>query len=407
MLMRIGVITQDIRLGGGVFTKLAAFLRYAESRGYVCDVYYPAERPTSPRQLERLRAIPSVGQLYAIPISEKVPHFTRASFFGHRCRFATSYDAYQLISASLVLALPFVRGAHPFVAWVAGPASPEIVAMRRTKLHHYYLYNTVTMAALRRQEIACGLSARIVLADSRYSETGLVDELQLPREKLRVLTTPVDLGSFQPGIPVTRPRRYVLSVSRLHRGKGFPTLLRAFREVTRHVGDVDLLIAGDGAERDALERMTCELGLGHRVVFLGEVRDQQLIDVYRGATLFVLPSHLETLSIVVLEAMACGLPVIATACGGPADHVHPGETGFLVPVEDWRTMSEQMLLVLRDPDRAERMGRAARKRAVETFSTEIIYRKLDALYAELFGMSTSRAPVGYAMSAGHAVDVSP
>ncbi|HEY9515396.1 MAG TPA: glycosyltransferase family 4 protein [Gemmatimonadaceae bacterium] len=404
-MMRIGVITQDIRLGGGVFTKLTAFLRFAEARGYLCDVYYPAERPSPSWQLEQLRAIPSVGQVYAIPISEKVPHFARASFFGHRCRFVTSYDAYQLISGGLVLALPFVHRAHPFVAWVAGPASPEIVAMRRTKLHHYYLYNTVTMAALRRQEIACGLHARIVLTDSRYSEACLIDELQLPCEKLRVLTTPVDQDSFQPGTPVTRPRRYVLSVSRLARGKGFPTLLRAFREVARYMDDVDLWIAGDGAEREALERMTRELGLEHRVVFLGDVHDQQLIDTYRGATLFVLPSHLETLSIVVLEAMACGLPVIATACGGPADHVHPGETGFLVPVEDWRTMSRQMLLVLRDPDRAERMGRAARNRAVETFSTEIIHRQLDALYAEVFGMNSSRTPIGYAMSAGHAVDV--
>jgi glycosyltransferase involved in cell wall biosynthesis len=404
--MRIGVITQDIRLGGGVLTKLTAFLRFAESRGHVADVYYPVERPCSPQVIERLRAIPSTGQLYPISISEKLPHFGRAAFFGRRCQFATSYDAYQLISGTLVLALPFIRDAHPFVAWVAGPASGEIAAMGRTKPRHYYLYNGVTLRALRRQEIVCGRHARMILADSHFAETGFATELRVPREKLRVLATPIDLDSFQPGEPITQPRRYVLSVSRLVRGKGLPTLLRAFQHVARQADDVDLWIAGDGTERAALQRLAAELGLERRVAFLGALRDRQLIDTYRGATLFVLPSHLETLSIVVLEAMACGLPVISTACGGPADHVHSGETGFLVPVGDWRAMAHQMLVVLRDRDQAERVGRAARRWAVDTFSTEVIYPQLDALYAEVFGANSRRAPAGYVMSAGHALHVS-
>lgn len=400
----ICVVTQDLRVGGGVLTKLIAFLRFADSRGYTCDVHYPAERPTPVATIDRLRQLAAVARLYPVRVPEQVPHFARVSAFARRCRFATPYDAYQLISGGLAHGLPFVRAARPFVAWVAGPARQEIEALRRTKLRHYYLYNPVTLSALRRREITCGRHASLVLADSRFSADSLATELYVPWEKLRVLTTPVDLERFRPGRPVAGPRRYVLSVSRLARGKGFPTLLRAFQEVARQIDDVELRIAGDGAERALLERLTASYGLQERVTFLGELNERQLADMYAGAALFVLPSHLETLSIVVLEAMACGLPVVSTACGGPADHVHEGETGFLVPVGDWRRMSERIVALLREPELAARMGRAAHLRASSTFSTALIYRELDALYADTFGMGGDSS-ARERLSVGSASDV--
>ncbi|HET7563620.1 MAG TPA: glycosyltransferase family 4 protein [Gemmatimonadaceae bacterium] len=392
-MARICVITQDIRLGGGVLAKLTGFLRFAASRGHACDVYYPAERPSTPDVIARLRQISSVADVYPVPVFEAVPHFVRAQIFRERCRLAGGYDAYQLVSGPLGHALPFVRRALPFVAWIAGPLRAEVEVMPRRKLRHYYLYNPLTLHLYDRQESTCGQHAITVLVDSRYSARNIERYLGVGPDTLDVLPNPIDTERFRPAATIARPR-YVVSVSRLMRGKGFPTLLRAFQRVAARDDEIELHIAGDGPDRAGLEQLTHELGLERRVVFRGALRDERLIAEYAGASLFALASHHEGLPTVVLEAMACGLPVVSTACGGPADHVVPGETGFLTPVGDSSAMAERMLTVLRDRGLAERMGRAARQRAIDTFSTEIINERLDAVYARAFGIErqASRSP---------------
>lgn len=384
-MARICVITQDIRLGGGVLAKLTGFLRFAASRGHACDVYYPAERPSTPDVIARLRQIGSVADVYPVPVFEAVPHFVRAQIFRERCRLAGGYDAYQLVSGPLGHALPFVRRALPFVAWIAGPLRAEIEVMPRRKLRHYYLYNPLTLHLYDRQESTCGQHAITVLVPSRYSARNAERYLGLSPETLNVLPNPIDVERFRPAATVAGPR-YVVSVSRLMRGKGFPTLLRAFQLVAEQDDEVELHIAGDGPDRTMLEQLTRALGIERRVIFRGALRDERLIAEYAGASLFALASHHEGLPTVVLEAMACGLPVVSTACGGPVDHVIPGETGFLTPIGDSHALAERMLMVLHDRELATRMGRTARQRAIETFSTDVVNTRLDAVYARAFGI---------------------
>lgn len=385
-MAKICVITQDMRLGGGIRTMLLAFLRFAASRGHRCDLYYPEEGACPPEEIERMRDTGAVEQIVAVPIFGKAPHFVRAAAFARRCPLHSAYDAYQLVGPWLSLGLPFERAGQRFIAWLAGSSRAEIEGMPKTKLRHGLLYNPVTLALLARQERKSGRLAAVVLACSRYSADNLERDAGIPRERSAVLPVPVDLERFCPGEPVRTGRPYVVSVSRLMRGKGYPALLEAFAEVARRVDGVDLQIVGDGPERRNLERLARSLGLDRRVVFRGELRDESLFEAYRGATLFALASDQEGLPIVLLEAMACGLPVVCTACGGPTDHLVSGETGFLVPVGARQELVERIVEILKDPETGRSLGRAARRHAMDTFSFEVIGRRLDRVYKDVFAI---------------------
>jgi N-acetyl-alpha-D-glucosaminyl L-malate synthase BshA len=141
-----------------------------------------------------------------------------------------------------------------------------------------------------------------------------------------------------------------------------------------------LVLVGDGPDRDATEHQVDELGLRKDVRFLGKVED--VGDVLRGADLFLLPSATESFGLAALEAMACGVPVIASAAGGIPDVVEDGKTGFLAPPGDVTTMAQRALGVLEDPALHERLKRNAAARALE-FSADRIVPRYEKLYEEV------------------------
>jgi len=387
---RIAVITQDPGIGGGVLSLLSAFLRFAASHGHICDVYYPATMPHS-SAVDDLRSVPGVGDLYATPIPGRLPSFLRAVLFGRRCRLMSPCDAAYVVG-SLDLALPFLRWRQRFVAWIAGAAGPEVRATPRTRPHYYLLYNPVTAQLMRRVESSAGSRASAILALSSSAARDVEVELGVPPAKLTVLPAPVDVVEFRPGTPVKVPRRYVLTVARLDRRKDFPTLLRAFRLVVDGVGDIELRVVGAGRERANLEGVVRGLGLDRHVVFMGALPLAQLVPAYQGASLFALASRQEGLGIVFLEAMACGLPVVTTDCGGSRDPIVHGRTGFLAPVGDWCSLADFMLRVLRDDDLARSMGRAGRERAVEEYSFDVVCGALDNVHAAAFPSAVDGEP---------------
>lgn len=357
---------------------MMAFLRYAEARGYTCDIFFPLLRGSPRDTEERLGVFASLGKVSPVRVSELLPHFARARRFAHRCPCLAGYDAYLLISDSLMLAEPLVRQRLPFAAWVAGSFPSEVEAMGRTKLRHYYLYNRLFDGLLLRIEARAGQAADAVVAVSSYAAEHLRRSLRLPYEKVAALSGPVDTSLFRPGEAV-RDRPYVLCVSRLERGKGLPTLLRAFRRIVDERPEVELQIVGEGRERRPLEGLCHRLRLVEAVRFVGELRGNQLAERYRGAAAFVMPSRRETLGNVLLEALASGVPVVSTDCGGPRDPIIPNVTGLLVPVDDPRTMAECTLRLLTDRRLAEALAHAGRQKAVSEYGFDAVYPRLDAM----------------------------
>ncbi len=177
----------------------------------------------------------------------------------------------------------------------------------------------------------------------------------------------------------------VLTVGRLQKRKGHDHLIPALRVVRQAVPDVLYAIVGDGEERDGLEALAEREGLSGHVRFHGELPDEALVACYQQCDLFVLPNRqvgrdIEGFGMVLVEAQACGKPVVAGTSGGTAETMSVPETGRLVAADDVAQLADVLVTLLRDAPGRERMGRAARRWAVEHFDWEQLSRQAAGLF---------------------------
>jgi len=216
----------------------------------------------------------------------------------------------------------------------------------------------------------------------------------------RVVSAPpgVDCDQFRPQL--SQARRYLLCFGRLgDERKNHGLLLRAYARIVALLPDAPpLVIAGRGKFPDALKQLQAELGLTNRVEIRENVPEGELPDLFAGAAVFLLSSDEEGLGLVLLEAMACGTPVVSTDCGGPAEIVVPG-TGHLVPIGDAEALAERTVELLTDADGLVAAGMAARRRIEEHFSQEQTGKRFIDVYQELIGgkklyPSATGLPVG-------------
>jgi glycosyltransferase involved in cell wall biosynthesis len=182
---------------------------------------------------------------------------------------------------------------------------------------------------------------------------------------------------------VSNEQRLVLTVGRLSREKAQIDLLVAFNELLKHKPAVDgkLLIVGDGPERGRLAATVHAFGLSERVIFTGEVTNVQ--PYYAAADVFVLPSHSEGSPYVLLEAMAAGVPVVATAVGGVPEMVKHEESALLVPSVDPRAMASAIARILSEPGLAKRLTGSASSLVSTAYAPETQIRSLVKLYLSL------------------------
>jgi glycosyltransferase involved in cell wall biosynthesis len=164
----------------------------------------------------------------------------------------------------------------------------------------------------------------------------------------------------------------ILALGRLHEEKGFDVLLHAFAHLLQEGegGGARLLIAGDGPERGALERLARELGLGGRVIFAGWREDVGAL--LAAAAVLVCPSRVEPLGNVILEAWSAGRAVVASRVSGPAELIRDGEDGLLVPPEQPRALARALAALLAAPERAARLGERGRARFAAEFSERAV-----------------------------------
>jgi glycosyltransferase involved in cell wall biosynthesis len=249
------------------------------------------------------------------------------------------------------------------------------------------------------QKLACQL-ADCVVANSSAVRDWLIS-IGIAENHIRVIPNGITL-SGRPGRPTAFPIRRELGIdetaplvtviSRLNPAKGVDYFLKAIVTVAQQFPDARFLIVGgsyfDPAYKPSLEKLSAELGLQNRVAFTGERNDVPAI--LQESNISVLPSLSEGFSNSLLEAMAAGLPVIATNVGGNPEIVRDGETGFLVPARDPKALSEAIGRILRSPELGIRFGQAGYERVARNFSLASTVRQTEELYTHLLGERTAK-----------------
>jgi glycosyltransferase involved in cell wall biosynthesis len=198
----------------------------------------------------------------------------------------------------------------------------------------------------------------------------------LDATSISVLGNGVDIEVFEPG--KTKPsENVVLYTGGLSYRKGLIDLVMAARHVLNKYPEVSFILTGTGPIERELRRMITKMGMTNNFRFLGFVDRARLIELYQSATVYVFPSYYEGVPTSVLEAMACGTPVVATAIDGIPELVVNGKNGFIVPVKNPEAISSAILKLLDDEELRNRIGQAARQTIREHFTwNEVANRTL-------------------------------
>jgi len=233
----------------------------------------------------------------------------------------------------------------------------------------------------------CDLTTQVSRAGlERYVRVGAV-----PAEKIRFIPNGVDTARFKPDQQTRLRLRQELgleeafvwlAVGRFDVQKDYPNMLRAFAQVVEKQSETFLLIAGDGPLRPAVEELARDLRLEEHVQFLGIRRD--IPELMNAADAYLMSSIWEGMPMVLLEASASELPIVATDVGGNREVVLDGTTGFLVPPNDSEALAQAMLrLMSLSGEERRRMGKLARQHIEAHYSLNRVVDMWEALYKEL------------------------
>jgi glycosyltransferase involved in cell wall biosynthesis len=267
-------------------------------------------------------------------------------------------------------------GRDSFLAGLAGRLSSRRPRIVRTR--HLALPITSRWGYAR-------LPHRVVTVSRQVREELIAQGV--PGSRIVAIPTGIDIGRYAAAQPVLREelaagsRPLIGTVAILRKKKGHAYLLDAVPEVLREFPDALFVFAGDGPQRQNLERRIVELGLSDNVRILGLRPD--VPNVLASLDLFVLPTLQEALGTSYVEAMATGRAVIGCAVGGVPEVVRDGENGLLVPPAESAPLAAAVLALLRDPARRAAMGVAGRQLAEQEYSVTVMSDRMIALYESL------------------------
>jgi len=234
---------------------------------------------------------------------------------------------------------------------------------------------------------------RRILAVSQALRENLVNTGKVPRDLVDVVPDGIDVKAYSqrpesetgPGDP---PRVPVVGYfGRMAKRKGAEYLIRAAAELRRRGVDAEYLLVGEGPEISALERLATELDVRRQVTF----RESPLParEILPTFDVFVAPSLQEALGINILEAMACAVPVVASATGGIFTMIRDGENGLLAPPRDHVALADRIQELLTSPQRSREIARAGRETAEREFSLETMLAATESAYYASFEKSVS------------------
>jgi glycosyltransferase involved in cell wall biosynthesis len=245
-----------------------------------------------------------------------------------------------------------------------------------------HIYNAVVKKVLSH--------ANVIISPSKYYITASIF-LKRYGNKIIVIPNGVNIKDFD--IPYSKKecreklglspdKNIILFLGVLHPIKGPDVLMKAMSQIISKVPNVELLVGGDGVMKRYLEALAGELGVSHYAKFVGFVRNNIKPMYYKAVDIFCLPSLSESFSLVSLEAMACGTPVVASKVGGIPSIVKDGEDGLLVPPKSPGKLADAIIYLLENEDIRKKLGENARKRA-GNYSWEKIAGMTEKVYEQV------------------------
>lgn len=339
---KVGFIITDLEVGGAELA-LERYIGYLQTAGadvFVCSL--KSSGPVGQRLCER--GVP------VIPLGMNAHNFPLGLI--HLVRLLRSERP------ATVCSMMFHANVAARLTRLLAP-TPVLVSMERTMRQHSWL-----QLALDRMTVA--LADRVV-AVSPAVRLYAIERLGVPDKKVEVIPNGVDVSRLSHLPDPLESRSHfgfdasdlvITCVANFRPVKGHCFLIQAFEQVHKEHPAARLLLIGDGIIRDQLQQSAASLGVSSRVKFAGELQDIRY--ALAASSVFVMPSLTEGMSNAILEALAAGIPVVATSVGGNTDLIRDGENALLVPPSDIKALAAAILRLARNPIEAERLGRNAR-----------------------------------------------
>jgi len=295
------------------------------------------------------------------------------SGLGYRLRSRNATARYDAEARDPVLQV------HALFEISGAPTMLYVDCTHRQSAEFWPAWNPLRGRALQRwyeRETAAYAQAHHLFVYMQVTRRSLVDDYGIDDDRISVVGAGINTGK-----PVVRERPsgeapMVLFIGNDFVRKGGPTLVRAFRDVRRQMPDARLVLVGTRPDLPA------EPG----VEVLGRIDDRaRVLDLYHQASVFCLPSVFEPYGLVLLEAMAHGVPSISTPSVGASEIVTDGESGLLVPTGDSGRLAQVLLELLSDPERAARLGSAGRERVLQTCTWDDVVARMAPVLDDLLG----------------------
>jgi glycosyltransferase involved in cell wall biosynthesis len=385
---------------GGIQDSILACARELGARGHRVLVFAPTASKRDYARVGLPVAEPDLGPTVEVRrvASLPVPSSSQQSRLALPCG-ACLRDVQRL--------RPHLVHSHTFLSVgraglrAARHAGVPLLGTNHWAVEAFDLYAPLARAAFRR--IALGAVTRYYQRCDRVTGPSRFTVEHMQRHGVRrpcsVISNPVDTRCFAPLDEAARLNaklrfglgaQTVVYAGRLAREKNLDVLLRGFALLREQLPQATLVLAGHGSAREALESLASDIGIAHAVRFVGTLPHAQLAQLFGACEVFAIASKSETQSMVVLQAMACGLPAVGARCGGLVEHI-PQQAGLLVEPDDPADLRDKLLRLLADPGERLRLGAGARRFACG-FSVAAVADAWEDLYRRTLAEADPREP---------------
>ncbi len=383
----------------------------AQPRSLVISEVFPPQHGGSGKWLlEIYRRQPAFQYLMAVgnshgtdPIDDHYPQLIQRIDLGMRNRSPRSVASLSCYLKQIRMLRRMVSQNSIRMVHAARPLSEGLIARCLYALtgvpYVCFVHGEDVNVALTSRELRLLTSSvlahsRCVIATSTFTKQLLIDDWKIKEAKIAMINPGVDTAFFAPTAQeAQRPKRWqgkfvLLTVGRLQQRKGQDMVLRALALLRATFPDLYYVIAGHGDDLERLTQLASDLGVADIVEFVGAIDDESLRTLYRNCDLFVLANRsvgkdVEGFGMVLLEAQACGKPVIAGMSGGTSDTMLVDESGFIVDCTSPDNLVDYIRMLIRDPVKRERMGDIARKHTIDNFEWTLQASRAESLFAQL------------------------